>query len=174
MLTSEQRDAFDRLGFLHLRGAVPRTAVEAMCRRVWDVLSSEHAMHRDAPETWTVQHPTGFKALQGSGAFAEVGSRVVRDALDELVGRGAWQNTWRGGRVLATFRTTDRWDVPHESWHLDFNAPPRTVALPGVSLFTFLVPVAARGGGTLVVGGSHKLVAELAATARPADADRSG
>jgi hypothetical protein len=47
---------------------------------------------RDAPETWTVQRPTGFMALEGSGAFVEVGSRIVCDTLDELLGRGACEN----------------------------------------------------------------------------------
>ncbi len=173
MLTINQRDEFDRLGLVRLPAAIPRAAVEAMCERVWSALASEHGVHRDARETWTVPRPRGFKALERSGAFAHVGSRIVCEALDDLLGRDAWQRPRRWGRVLATFRTAGGWDVPHDNWHLDFNAPASAVTLPGVNLFTFLAPVLARGGGTLVVAGSHKLVEDLMVSANSTDAGRS-
>lgn len=48
------------------------------------------------------------------------------------------------------------WEIPASGWHLDSPPAPR---LPAVRMFAYLSEVPARGGGTLVVEGSHRLAA---------------
>jgi ectoine hydroxylase-related dioxygenase (phytanoyl-CoA dioxygenase family) len=60
--------------------------------------------------------------------------------------------------------------VPTSGWHVDSYGPEHD--LPGVTVFVFLTAVAARGGGTVVLEASHRLVNHQIATTgiwRPAD-----
>jgi hypothetical protein len=173
MFSANQRDEFDRRGFVRLPGAIPKADVDAMLDRVWDALASLHGVHRDAPETWTVPQPRGFKTLERSGAFESVGNPMVREALDELLGRNTWRTTWRWGHLLAKFSVARTWDVPYQAWHLDSTASVPAGTLPGVTLFTFLASVSKGGGGTLVVEGSHRLVEDLMLNAKHAMSGRS-
>ena len=45
------------------------------------------------------------------------------------------------------------WDVPASGWHLDS----RDLELTMLAVFAHLAPVRPRGGGTLVITGSHRL-----------------
>ena len=53
-----------------------------------------------------------------------------------------------------------KWDVPRSIWHLDM---PRSAAIgpPGPEMFTFLNKVEPKGGGTLVLAGSHRLLNDV-------------
>jgi len=162
MLTSEQREEFDRTGVVRLPGAIARRDAERMCDRVWDALRRRYGIRRDAPETWEARRIAGTHDLPKSEAFGQIGSAAVCAAVDELLGRGNWQLPERWGSLLVTFGDSrDRWDVPHQSWHLDFPAS-RSMPEPfAVRLFTCLARLAPGGGGTLFVAGSHRLVQDL-------------
>ena len=69
MLSSAQREEFDRRGILRLPGTIPPAEVTAMRQRAWEHLRDKHAMDRDRPETWTVRLPAQFQKLTGTGAF---------------------------------------------------------------------------------------------------------
>ena len=51
----------------------------------------------------------------------------------------------------------DRWTIPPTIWHVDLPRLPSN-CLVGIQVFTFLGDVESRGGGTLVVAGSHRLL----------------
>jgi ectoine hydroxylase-related dioxygenase (phytanoyl-CoA dioxygenase family) len=75
----------------------------------------------------------------------------------------------RWGAFHVTFPMSDReWSVAPRVWHADFPFDLPTVPLPGVKMFVFLSDVPPRGGGTLVVAGSHRLAGRLAANTSPA------
>jgi ectoine hydroxylase-related dioxygenase (phytanoyl-CoA dioxygenase family) len=61
-------------------------------------------------------------------------------------------------QVMVTLPNIDAWTVP-AGWHVD---APRLASgqRPGVQMFAFLDTVEPRGGGTLVVAGSHRLFNE--------------
>ncbi len=63
---------------------------------------------------------------------------------------------------LITFPTGARWEVPHRTWHHDMSPSNCVGRLPTVRVFTFLEPVAPRGGGTCYVTGTHRLGIEAA------------
>jgi ectoine hydroxylase-related dioxygenase (phytanoyl-CoA dioxygenase family) len=54
--------------------------------------------------------------------------------------------------------------VPEHGWHVDSHGPEHE--LPGVTVFVYLLPVAAHGGGTVVLPGSHRLFNDQIAAGR--------
>lgn len=169
MLTPPQRDEFDRRGLVRLPGAVPAGAVTAMRDRFWEFLSGERGIHPDRPETWPAETPRRLQALRRSGAFAGMAADPVRAALTDLLGEWRQPTVW--GLPLITFPATgSRWSVPTTGWHVDSYGPEHD--LPGVTVFAFLGPVVASGGGTVVLEASHRLVNRHITTTgtwRPAD-----
>ena len=172
MLTPEQRDEFRDLGLVRLRSAIAPADVDQMCDLLWSALA-RHGIYREAPETWISERVTGIQAATRSQAFAAMGGAVVCSALDDLFGPSVWKRPPRWGQPLVTFPTERKWDVPHSSWHLDANAMRSSTKLPGVVVFTYLASVPERGGGTVVVAGSHRIVADFAAELDPTDEGRS-
>jgi ectoine hydroxylase-related dioxygenase (phytanoyl-CoA dioxygenase family) len=135
-----------------------------MADRLWLDLERRRGVRRDAPETWTVARPSGFRATAKAGAFAAMASPAVVATLDQLLGAGGWLRPAHWGVALVAFPDRSApWDVPHESWHLDSPATPDDPAIGRV--FVVLAPLRPDGGGTLVVTGSHRLVRALAARA---------
>jgi ectoine hydroxylase-related dioxygenase (phytanoyl-CoA dioxygenase family) len=156
MLPPSQRDAFNRSGLLKLESAIPPADVATMRDRFWDYLSREHGIERDRPDTWTVERPRRLQALRRSGAFNLMATRQVCQALDDLLGATQWQPPMTWGLPLVTFAVPGaEWTVPSGGWHVDSYGPEHD--LPGVTVFVFLAPTAERGGGTVVVSGSHRL-----------------
>jgi hypothetical protein len=165
MLTDDQLSRFRDTGLLHLPGAVPAGDAAAMVDRIWDHLRRRHGVARDHPETWTVGQPAGLRAITGAPEFRALGSATIRAALDDLLGAGRWSPPRRWGRLLVTFPARDRtWTVPAGgAWHNDFVPLRPGTGARAVQLFTILRDLPARGGGTLVLTGSHHLVSRFTA-----------
>ena len=51
MLKQRQIEAFNTVGYIRLRGAVPKSHVEEMCDRVWSLMA-EQGIQRNDPATW--------------------------------------------------------------------------------------------------------------------------
>lgn len=161
---------FARSGLLRLPGAIPAAEVALMRDRFWELLSTRDGIERDRPQTWRVERPRHLQALKRSGAFNPMASGPVRAALDDLLGAGQWRPPRTWGLPLVTFPGAGPWTLPSTGWHVDSDGPGDD--LPGVTVFAFLEPVAAGGGGTAVLVGSHQLVnRHIAATGqwRPAE-----
>ena len=81
---------------------------------------------------------------------------------------GTCRRTW--GVVLVTFpdRVHGDWILPSSGWHYDFDLEENATALAGVQVFTFFGDVGPRGGGTLIVEGSHRLLSRFFAALTPA------
>jgi len=162
MLTPEQRDEFRRVGILRLPGAIASRDAKEMCESVWSALRGRYDVRRNAPDTWGARRITGTHDLPKGAAFAQVGSPAVREALDDLLGRGNWEPPERWGSLLVTFpESREDWDVPRQSWHLDFPALRSLQGLFAVRLFTCLAKLPPGGGGTVFVAESHRLVQDL-------------
>jgi len=154
MLSSAQRDQFDRRGILRLPATIPPAEVTAMRQRLWQHLLDTHAIHPDRPATWTVHTPAQFQKLTGTGAFDAMATGQLRAVINGLLGPGRWQRPAHWGRPLVTFPAPGTaWDVPTSGWHLDS----QDLELTMLAVFAHLAPVRPHGGGTLVVTGSHRL-----------------
>ena len=166
MLTPEQRSEFQQLGMLRLPSAIDPEGVAHQCDSLWNTLA-KHGVKRDAPETWTAERVTGIQEVSRSDAFAALGGAAVRSSLDDLLGPGGWEPPPRWGQPLVTFPTERKWELPHASWHLDAPASPSPPKVPGVLLFAYLAPVPERGGGTVMLAGSHRIVEKVCRRSRP-------
>jgi phytanoyl-CoA dioxygenase PhyH len=156
-LTTEQQDEFRTTGLLRLEGEFPRAAAEAMGERLWEFLASRDGIVRGERSTWTIEKPAGFQSVTRSGAFWAVSGDRLCAALDGLFGAGRWARPRWWGRPLVTFPADGPWELPAREWHFDFM--PAVAGHRPVQFFAFLSPVRPRGGGTLVLTGSHRLVA---------------
>jgi len=125
-----------------------------MRQRVWEHLLGKHAIYPDRPETWTVHYPAQFQKLTGTGAFDAMATDELCAVIDDVLGAGRWERPAHWGRPLVTFPDPGTpWDIPADGWHLDT----QDLELTMVVVFAHLAPVRPRGGGTLVITGSHRL-----------------
>ena len=80
-------------------------------------------------------------------------------AIDQILGVGNWQVPKKWGGFLITFpmSATGRNHGIGE-WHWDCNPMDHLKILSGVFVFTLYSEIAPRGGGTLILSGSHRLI----------------
>jgi len=170
-LTDAMTAAFARDGVMRLPGLLPVPAIEAARDAVRRALEPSglwragrwHLESRPTPE-WPA---TGVKPARDIGhRHPEVRALFEEPTLvgvvDQLLGGGAIDRTvHRHAQVLFSLPNAGPWRLPGGwpgGWHSD---SPRLAdgTSPGVQAFAFLEPVAPRGGGTLVIAGSHRLLA---------------
>ena len=161
MLTPDQVASFEHTGLLALSKPVPADRIAGMSDAIWEFLATRHNRRRDQPETWTrIDRRPGFQTLTRSGAFDALGGHVS-PYVDALLGRRAWKVPTHWGHPLITFPTPGTpWRIPASGWHVDAHRW-SSGAVPGVVAFTFVEQVQPRGGGTLVLSGSHHLTWDL-------------
>ena len=168
IVTPEQLDELDRRGVLHVPGLfssdrVRRAREHVQCRLARLGLWKDGAWCLGAlprPE-WPA---TGLKTSEAIGnKHPDVEALLEEPALvgivDALLEGSPFDRTvCRRPQVLFTLPNARAWTVP-TGWHVDI---PRLASggRPGVQLFAFLDTVEPRGGGTLVIAGSHRLLNE--------------
>lgn len=108
-------------------------------------------------------------ALRRTGFFDALATTEVVSAITSLLGHAEWPRPFSWGDPLVTAPGSGTWTVPTGGWHLDF---PARGAL-ALKWLGYLAPVRAGGGGTVVLSGSHRLVARYLERADPADPGRS-
>jgi len=157
MLTPGQRAEFETLGYTRI-AACTAAAAAAMADAVWRELARVHSIARDDPGSWRLAHPSRL-AGTAEQPFAPLDGGALPAALDALLGAGEWQVPRRWGAVLVSLPVARHaWTVPSGVWHADFPFALPIRPLPGVKVFALLADVVPRGGGTLVLSGSHRLV----------------
>ncbi len=116
--------------------------------------------HLDRPH-WPA---TGLKPARDIGhrhpeVEALIEEPAVRAAVERLSGGGPFdRKVYPRPQILASLPNAQPWALPN-GWHVD---TPRLASgnSPGLQLFAFLEPVEPKGGGTVVVSGSHRLLNE--------------
>ena len=161
MLTAEQCRGFAEDGYLPLVGALARAVVDVMQRRIWQLLSHNGADPHN-PATWRPDKATNLQAIRTADP-PPADSPVVRGTLDHVFGEDAWAAPKHWGQALVTFPSVGEWTVPTRGWHLDYPYWFPAHAVWGANLFLFVADVIPRGGGTLVVKSSHRVIARFVA-----------
>jgi hypothetical protein len=155
MLSRAQQDEFECRGLLRLPGAIPGPDADAMRDRLWRYLRQTHGVSAERPQSWAVGTPAHFEALIRTGAFDAMATAQVRGAVDALLIRQGWEPPQHWGRPLVTFPQPGvPWRLPVSGWHMDSIG---RAGDPLVVVLACLSTVRSRGGGTLVVTGSHRL-----------------
>jgi len=159
VLTPAQRAEFDARGFVRFHAAFDAEDAARMRRVVWAELDRRYGITEHDPATWTIGMPSHMSTSKRHRAFAPIGGTVFQEAVDDLLGAGAWTTPAHWGQVMITFPERGAvWTLPSRLWHVDWSYANAPEPLFGVKLFAFFGDVEPRAGGTLVVTGSHRIV----------------
>ena len=164
-LTSQQLDEFERRGVIRIDGLLSaervRRAREHVERRLallgyWR--DDEWQLDAAPKPIWPDHGPKTSKVVGNNHPDVEalLDEPALLAAIDALLGGRPFDRTiHKRPQVLFTLPNAGRWTLP-SGWHAD-GARLTSNDCPGVQLFTCLDLVAPRGGGTLLIGGSHRL-----------------
>jgi hypothetical protein len=156
-LTSSDIMRFERDGYVVVKQAFSRADGLAMERQWWQQLADAHGIRRDDRSSWR-QIRGDLKAAKRDPAQARILTERVRGVFDDLLGPGAWSRPRNWGRCLVTFPEPGAWEVPTRHWHWDNPCALHLDHPRALFVVSFIGPVAPRGGGTLIVSGSPRLL----------------
>ena len=156
-LTSADIRGFERDGYVVVRQAFSPADGLAMERQWWRELEDSHGIRRDDPSSWR-RLPGDLKAAKRDRMQAKILTGRVRGVLDDLLGQAAWPPPRDWGRPLVTFPAPGAWDVPTRHWHMDDLSELHLDRPRALFVVSFVGSVAPRGGGTLILSGSPRLL----------------
>src|SRR5690348_14672182 len=156
-LTSSDIQRFERDGYIVVRQAFSRTDGLAMEQQWWRELEDTHGIRRDDRSAWR-QITGDLKAAKRDRLQARILTERVRGVLDDLLGKDAWSPPRDWGRPLVTFPGPGAWEVPARLWHWDNPCELHLERPRALFVVSFIGPVAPRGGGTLLLSGSPRLL----------------
>jgi ectoine hydroxylase-related dioxygenase (phytanoyl-CoA dioxygenase family) len=171
ILTADELKRFDRDGYVVVRNAFAHEDAVQMQREWWRELSEVHGIDQSDPRTW--RQPMGdLKRPKQSASERRIATPKVRAVVEDLLGPGAWLEPADWGRALVTFPEPGE-GVVTRLWHWDNPSPRESEKLSGLFVVSFVGEVLPRGGGTLILSGSHRLLRrhEAALTAAELKAD---
>jgi hypothetical protein len=156
-LTPADIQRFERDGYVVVRQAFPAADGLAMERLWWRELEDTHGIRPGDRSSWR-QIVGDLKAAKRDPIQAKILTERVRGAIDDLLGKAAWSPPRDWGRPLVTFPETGAWDVPARLWHWDNLCEPHLDHPRALFVVSFIGSVAPRGGGTLILSGSPRLL----------------
>jgi Phytanoyl-CoA dioxygenase (PhyH) len=168
MLSAEERREFDERGVLRLAGLVDPRRAAALREEVLALVAARRLAPESPPPGFAVS-PSRTARVSNAYGFEEIWGVRAFEAIDDLLGAGAWHVPEHAGQLLAmTWPQRDTsWALPHRMWHLDYPAPGALTGLPGVQLFLCVDRVESRGGATLVAAGTPRAVDRIRRRAGP-------
>jgi hypothetical protein len=159
VLTDERKRQFELTGIVRLPAFVTAGRAARAADRVWEVLARRGVV-RDDRATWPVGRLAKLQALAKAQVYADFDGEALDQLADQLLGSGRWQRVNRP-TPLVSFPEPGPWELPHKMWHFDLPAR-GTVDRPiALRLLGLVEAVGLRGGGTLVVVGSHELTRRM-------------
>ena len=158
MQTVDIRSRFEATGVVRLQGAFAAEQAAAMREAVWRHAERQAGLRPGDPASWAGSPVLNWQGLKGNPAFRPlVGHQLVRDALDVIFGAGGWQRPRSGAQILFSLPEPGPWVLP-DAWHMDSGFEQATWPVRSVKLFAFFGEVGPRGGGTMLLPGTHRLV----------------
>ncbi|MEW6749759.1 MAG: hypothetical protein AB1505_02125 [Candidatus Latescibacterota bacterium] len=162
VLSPDEIASFAELGHLRVRGAFAREAALAIRGFMWSELKRMHGFDPADPSSWSLEgwtpspRPSSWTRLQlnrtkDHGIYQAISSPRLLGAYEQLAGPGkaAAKQSWGAFPVRFPEPGDHPWDLPSTGWHV----------VPHLRVITFYLDVGARGGPSLLVEGSHRLVA---------------
>ena len=176
MLSQEEKESFVKWGFVKIDALIPNEVVDPIREAVLDRLR-RHGFWGE--EGWEAPADAeAEKKLRNTIKEISRSSKSLRPILTEQVLSYA-RDLVSGDEVemsppITQFlftapssyvmnhdgRWNGEWEVPRSIWHLDMPRS-RSIGPPGPEMFTFLNKVEPKGGGTLILAGSHRLLNDV-------------
>lgn len=149
------------LGVVHIPSVVSPDVVRHARDLVYSALSDQglnpdNRWARPGAARW--ESHAYVKRLKKHHKLSAVISTGVETIVTTLAGSREFDTTARP-QLLYSSPVADEWTIPNTVWHLDF---PRLASgqTPGLQVFVCVDRVQPKGGGTLLVAGSHRLFNE--------------
>ncbi len=165
-LSAADLERFRATGLVRLRRAFAPEDAARMRALLWRRLGERFGAREGQPATWN-ENWRGLARYGSDPAFRAIATPRLRMAIDQILGPGNWlvPKRWNMFLVNPPKPTGDAapWSVPSAGWHADGYPHARS----SINVFVFYGAVAPHGGGTLLVEGSHRLIARLAAGRSP-------
>jgi hypothetical protein len=158
MRTVDIRSRFEATGVVRLQGAFAAEQAAAMQDAVWRHAEHQAGLRPGDPASWAGSPVLNWQGLKRHPAFRPlVDNLSVSDALDVIFGAGGWQRPRLGAQILFSLPEPEPWVLP-DAWHMDCGFEQPTWPVRSVKLFAFFGEVGPRGGGTMLLAGTHRLV----------------
>jgi hypothetical protein len=148
---------FRQRGWMRVPQAFTAEEASAMREVVWRALA-DAGIQRALPSTWKIERPSHLQRLKRDPVFQAVGSVRLRAAIDEIFAGRPYPEPVTWGAFFIAFPADEVWSVPSSGWHIDANYTSALWPVGGVKTFAHFGDVLPRGGGTLILSGSHRLV----------------
>jgi hypothetical protein len=151
------RSRFEADGVVRLQGAFTAEQAAGMREAVWRHAGRQAGLRPGDPASWAGSPVLNWQGLKRDPAFRPLaGSRPVSGALDAIFGTGGWQRPRPGAQILFSLPEPGPWVLP-DAWHMDCGFEQATWPVRSVKLFAFMDEVGPRGGGTMLLPGTHRL-----------------
>jgi hypothetical protein len=148
---------FHTHGWMRVRAAFSVDQAAAMRAVVWRALAAI-GIDQHNRSTWTKERPEHLQHVKGDAAFQAVGSARLLKTIDSVLEGQAYETPQNWGACFLAFPSTLEWNVPSRGWHVDANYVSALAPPAGIRMHALFGDVAPRGGSTLIVSGSHRLV----------------
>ncbi len=156
------KDTLEERGIVKLEGVVPVDQARAAHRMVLK-LAEEHGLYSSG--TWMkssgrFEVPKAFRKalikLNKSTDFPDLAAAQFHPLIEHLLSAPVTAMA-PGQQLLFSLPGREDWSIPSDVWHTDL---PRFAerSASGLQSFTFLDDVEPKGGATLIVAGSHRLL----------------
>lgn len=152
----------DDKGVVKLEGLVAPDEVRVAKQLILN-LAREHGVYADgrwikSPSRFGYPKPfrNALNALNRSRHFPTLIGDQLKPLVERLVGQSVTPLA-PGQQILFSLPSDEAWSIPTDVWHIDL---PKygDESSPGLQAFTFLDDVEAKGGATLAIAGSHRLL----------------
>jgi hypothetical protein len=155
MHTVDIRSSFETAGVVRLDGAFTADQAAAMRDAIRNHAEQQVKLRR---ADRTGQPSLNWQGLSRDRVFGPLADNpAVTGALDAIFGAGGWKRPRPGAQILFSLPEPAPWVMP-DSWHIDCGFDQATWPVSTVKLFGFVGEVGPRGGGTMVLPGTHRLV----------------
>ena len=159
-MAADNQETFEHFrthGWMRVRAAFSVEEAAAMRAAAWRALARIGISQSD-PSTWTTERPEHLQHVKDDPAFRAVGSARLLEAIEAALEGQAYEKPKNWGALFLAFPSPSGWSVPARGWHADANYLSALAPPAGVRTHALFGDIAGRGGGTLIVSGSHRLV----------------
>jgi ectoine hydroxylase-related dioxygenase (phytanoyl-CoA dioxygenase family) len=105
-----------------------------------------------------LERPPHLQGVRREPVFQRIGGDRLLAVIDAILEGTPWSPPKDWGSTFLAFPTIQTWQIPTRGWHVDASYTSPLTPVRGVKVFALFGDVRERGGGTLMLSGSHRLI----------------